>query len=34
MNLTIYLDPDYHHLIENLPENMEIKNIEEYFETT
>ena len=33
MNLTIYLDPEYQHLIENLPENMEIKAIEEYFVT-
>lgn len=32
MNLIIYLEPEYHHLIEHLPENMELKDISEYFD--
>ena len=34
MNLIIYLDPDYHPLIEHLPDNMELKDINEYFNVT
>ena len=31
MNLIIYLESEYHQLLENLPDNMELKDISEYF---
>ena len=31
MNLIIYLESEYHPLLENLPDNMELKDISEYF---
>ena len=31
MNLIIYLEPEFHSLIENLPEHMQLKNLSEYF---
>ena len=31
MNLVIYLESEYHPLLENIPDNMELKDINEYF---
>jgi len=31
MNLIIYLDTDYHNLIKHLPNNMELKDIDDHF---
>ena len=34
MNLIIYLESEYHQLLENIPDNMEVKDISEYFNSS
>ena len=34
MNLIIYLEPEYHSVLENIPDNMELKDISEYFSSS
>lgn len=31
MELTIYLDKDYHELLEELPDNITVKDLNEFF---
>ena len=33
MNLIIYLEPEYHSLLENLPDHMQLKDLSEYFDS-
>ena len=34
MDLIIYLESEYHPLLENIPDNMELKDISEYFNSS